>query len=366
MTKITDRHGVSDRARKRFGIRTVRLVQHRQADGGTSFYFKVNNKKIFIKGVNWVPLEAMPARVTKRRYEVAVGLVKKQNLNCIRIWGGGYYEDDHLYNLCDQEGILVWQDFMFTCARYPEDKPFLDQVRTEAEYVVKHLRSRACLLIWGGDNEVDFSHTWGVKKRKFDNNKINREVLPEVCRRLSPRIPYIVSSPFSIKDPDPNAAFEGDVHLWHHGTYYDDPVYTGQPWRFVSEIGHLSVPTVSSLKKFIPQKDLWPARNRMWDHHFGSVFSLKAHPERRKKLDQAIRNMLGYVPDCLGEYIRASQEVQAAALCRWIEHARQNKYCGGIIYWNLMDCWPQCSDAVVDYFGEPKKGYFAVAEAFSG
>jgi len=347
----------------RFGIRTVELLQEPQNDGGLSFIFKINGERVYAKGTNWIPGDAIFARMDHHKYREMIDLAQAQNVNMLRIWGGGIYEDPYFYRLCDERGIMVWQDFMFTCAEYPRDREFLAQVRHEAEQVVSDLRNHPSVVLWCGDNEVDATSRWSGKD--FGANKINREVLPEVCARFDPTRPYIPSSPFSPSDSsDPLRQDEGDNHIWHHGTSYKDEVYAKDTSRFVSEIGHLSTPWPESIRRFIPEADLWPPGNRVWDTHFGTVE--RCDPRRREKLDQAIAAFGMQRPDNLDDYAYVSQLIQALAYKEWMERYRRRKFlCGGSLYWNLYDNWPQLSDAVVDYYGNPKMGYYFVARAFA-
>jgi len=353
---------VLDTYKNTFGIRKIELKQEYQDDGGISFYFKINDKKIFIKGVNWTPLDAIPANINKIKYDKIIKLIKKQNVNCIRVWGGGYYETDHFYELCDKNGILIWQDFMFACGIYPQDKKFLNNIKTEADYIIKHLRNHPCLLIWCGDNEVD--QYYYMANKEYRKNKINRKILKNLCNKLTPEVPYIPSSPFSTKNKNPLYTKQCDNHLWYHGLSYKDDIYSKDDSRFISEIGHLSIPNKDTIKKFIPKKYLWPPDNKIWDQHFGTHFLLNFHPERRKKLDLSIKIRFGYLPDKLDEYIKLSQKLQAEALKYWILHCWNSKYCGGIIYWNIIDCWPQFSDSVIDYYMKPKQAYYIIKRIY--
>ena len=346
-----------------FGIRTVELVQSVQTDGGRSFAFRINGEDVYAKGTNWIPGDAVFARMTHKKYREMIALALAQNLNMLRVWGGGIYEDPYFYRLCDEHGIMVWQDFMFTCAEYPQDEDFLAEVKREAESVVSSLRNHASVVLWCGDNEVDASRHWSGKE--FRDNKINRAILPEVCARLDPARPFIASSPFSPSGgPDPCSQMEGDNHIWHHGTSYKADVYAKDRSRFVSEIGHLSLPWPDSIRRFIPEDEAWPPDNRAWDFHFGTVE--RCDPRRRERLDEAISAFGSRIPDDLDDYAYMSQLIQALALREWMERCRRRKpFCGGVLYWNLHDTWPQFSDALVDYFGSAKMGYYFVRRAFS-
>ncbi len=170
-----------------FSIRTVELVQEPQKEGGTSFYFKVNGEKIFVKGFNWTPADALPARITQERYEALLRLVYEAGANMLRVWGGGIYEPEIFYNLCDRLGIMIWQDFMFACGYYPQREEFLREVSREAEIVIKRLRHHPCLALWSGGNENDTFRFWREGK-EYLKHRI-RWVLNEICRTLDPQTP---------------------------------------------------------------------------------------------------------------------------------------------------------------------------------
>lgn len=357
-------HGEVEEAHKtKFGIRTVELVQEPQEDGGRSFFFRINGQPVYARGTNWIPADAIFARVTRRKYRDLLDLALNNNINMFRIWGGGIYEDPYFYRLCDERGIMVWQDFMFSCAEYPEDDDFVSEVRYEAEKVVAGLRNHPSVVIWCGDNEIDIMKHWW--KKDFRSNKINREVLPQVCSSLDPTRPYLWSSPCSpFGDPDPQSQTEGDRHNWNHGVHYLDDVYRKDCCRFVSEIGHLSVPWPESIQSFIPHERMWPPENQVWDYHFGTTD--RCDPGRRACVDRSLAHLGFERPNTLEEYAYLSQMVQALALKEWMEHYRRRKFlCGGSLYWNLYDNWPQFSDAVVDHYGRPKIAYYFVSRAFS-
>ncbi|MDI6829134.1 MAG: hypothetical protein QME62_11700, partial [Armatimonadota bacterium] len=290
-------------------------------------------------------------------------LAVAENINMLRIWGGGIYEDPYFYRLCDERGIMIWQDFMFSCADYPQDEEFLSEVKYEAEKVVVGLRNHPSIVIWCGDNEVDATTIRPGKD--ISRNAINRGVLPAVCARLDATRPYIWSSPCSpFGDPNPLSQREGDNHIWHHGMSYKDKVYIQDESRFVSEIGHLSIPWPESVQRFLPPESWWPPENKLWDFHFGTVEQFD--PRRREALDKAIRNFGFERPDNLEDYALLTQIIQALAYKEWIEHCRRRKFsCGGLLYWNLYDSWPQFSDAVVDYYQNPKIAYYFIKRAFA-
>jgi beta-mannosidase len=278
----------------------------------------------------------------------------------LRVWGGGIYEPDEFYEECDRLGIMVFQDFAYACALYPQTDEFLQMAREEAEVVVRRLRNHPCLALWSGDNENDCAYWgwFGGKRDPWQENKITRQVLPEVIERLDGTRPYIPSSPYS-PDPalDPQDPLQGDQHIWHHGTLFTADVYLASEARFPSEIGHLSCPDLHTVIDMLSEEHRWPPDNRSWDEHFGSLYDWDFRPQRREKLDQALAAWLGSVPQDLPTYVLASQLIQGEAYRTWAEYWRLRKAgwkSGGILLWNLADCWPQFSDAIVDYWLRPK------------
>jgi len=359
---LIDGDQVIDRYEETFGIRQVDLVQEPTGDG-TSFCFKINGRSHFMRGLNWTPADAIFARGDGQRALKAVDVAHELGVDMLRVWGGGVYEDDRFFARCDQLGVLVWQDFMFTAAIYPTEDDFLQAVADEARKVVRRLRNFPSLALWSGDNEVDWwsaelsaHHGAMWRGRAHYESPITRKVLKDVCAELDPFRPYIPSSPFcNAPDKNPNAPEEGDTHNWHHGTSFRDDCYLKDTSNFVSEIGHLSAPSVATIEAFIPPEYRWPSDNPYWDEHFGDHDDLEVDLDRRNRLDDAIVAWFGRLPDNLGDYVRASQIVHGEAVRTFIEYyrlrgARGGKPCGGILVWNLLDNWPQFSDAIVDYF----------------
>ncbi len=345
-----------------FGIRRIELVQEPLPQGGSSFYFKLNGREFFAKGFNWTPLDAFPARISNERYEEVLNLVKEANANMLRVWGGGIYEPEIFYDLCDRFGILIWQDFMFACANYPQNEEFLREVEREAEYIVRRLRRHPCLALWSGGNENDAFRYWQEGK-DYIKHRLSREVLQKVCKKLNPEIPFIPDSPFSPSGEDPNNTTEGDSHRWAHGTSYLSDFYMKDESRFVSEIGHLSVPDKEALLTFIPEEKLWPPFNEYWFYHASDTLRV-GWKFRIQSLFNSIRENNLPEPKNLEEFIELTQDLQAKAYVTWVEHYASLPHCGGILLWNVCDCWPQISDAVIAYPLKPKKAYYAVKEVF--
>ncbi len=359
---VLSNNEVMDRVDGKFGVRTIEMVGEPRGDGGKSFYFKVNGKPIFLKGMNWTPCDAIYARITDDKYQKLLAKTVESNINTLRVWGGGLYESGTFYDLCDQLGILVWQDFMFSCGVYPQDGEFLQEVREEAEYVVRTLRGHPSLFVWCGDNEVDWVYLQ-ENIPDFWNNKINRQVLPEVCGQLDPDRPFIPSTPFSIDQDHPNDAASGDVHLWKHGSSYRDDYYAQSFPNMVTEIGHISLPDLEVMKTFIPEEKLWPPFNEHWfmhcadPNHCGDSYRVQSY------FDSIKANGLP-APNNLLEMIQRMQQLQTEATTFWIQHFSSQPDCWGIFLWNLCDAWPQISDAYIAYPFHEKPALAAVREGF--
>ncbi len=337
-----------DTASRTFGIRTVTLSEETQPSGATSFCFKVNGKPVFLKGMNWTPADAIFAQADTQRYTELVEAAAGANINALRVWGGGIYEPDVFYDLCDRHGILVWQDFMFACACYPQDPAFLDEVRAEAEQVVTRLRRHPCLMVWCGDNEDDWlSEAYGVAG--YRDNPTTKQVLPDVVQRLSPEIPYVPSSPFSRRADDQNADTEGDVHLWNHAVSHDDAFYFGRRPRMVTEMGRMALPDMEVIRSFVPESDRWPILNDTWRLHCSDPNRVCWGDWRMLDLFHCITACKRDEPQSLEDMIRTTQALQVEATRAWIRYYSGDPECWGIFLWNLADCWPQISSAYIDY-----------------
>jgi len=318
------------------------------------FVFKVNGEPLMVKGSNWVPLDPFHSRDIGRVDE-AVALADDLGCNMLRCWGGNVYESDRFFDLCDEKGILVWQDFAFACGRYPQTEPFLSEVRREAEAITARLRNHPCLAVWCGDNEVDAGYVWdGLDPA---HNRINREVLPQVVHRCDPRRPYIASSPYI---PPGSGEDTPEQHLWGPRGYYKSPFYTHHNAHFIGEIGYHGCPSVSSLRQFIPPGSEWPWRNNpVWRVH--DTYHWRhagVDRDRIKLMANQMRELFGTIPDTLELFALASQIVQAEAKKFFVESTRLRKWrTSGILWWNIIDGWPQFSDAIVDYYFGKKLAY---------
>jgi len=318
------------------------------------FVIRVNGHPIMAKGSNWVPLDAFHSRDAER-LDAAVALYDDLGCNMIRCWGGNVYEDHRFFDLCDEKGILVWQDFALACGRYPQTDQFFTQVRAEVQAVVEKLRNHPSLALWCGDNEIDaVYHGNGLSP---EHNRINREVIPQVVHRCDPRRHYVPSSPYI----PPNMGDETpEQHLWGPRGYYKSPFYTHHNAHFIGEIGYHGCPNVSSIQRFIPGEHLWPClENPMWHVHDTYHWRHARYDRDRIKLmANQVREVFGTVFESLEEFALASQIVQAEAKKFFIESTRLRKWrTSGILWWNVIDGWPQFSDAIVDYYFCKKLAY---------
>lgn len=332
----------------RIGLRTVELRREKD-EWGESFYFAVNGVPIFAKGANWIPADQFPSRIADEQYRDLISSAVSANMNMLRVWGGGIYEDDRFYDLCDEYGILVWQDFMFACAHYPTWPEMLASIRCEATGNIRRIRHHPCLALWCGNNEME----WGVvdwwhsdkEARQAEYAEIFHRLIPEVCKAEDPATPYWPSSPASpIPFANPNGETEGDGHYWDvwHGRQ-PFAAYRDHYFRFMSEFGFQSLPSMETVKSFAERKD-WNMTSYVMECHQknrggnGNILYYMAQTFRFPR-DFA---MMSYV----------SQLLQAEAIRYGVEHWRRNRNehrCMGTLYWQLNDCWPAVSWSSLEY-----------------
>ncbi|HZP84542.1 MAG TPA: hypothetical protein VFB21_23105, partial [Chthonomonadaceae bacterium] len=349
-----------DRRAFRHGIRTIELRRTSITDsfGKGEFCFVVNGEKLFVKGTNWVPADAYHSRDLERIPRM-LALVEELDCNMIRCWGGNVYENDLFYDLCDEKGILIWQDFAMACALYPQDDVFCARLAEEAQKVVRRLRQHACLALWAGDNECDDAYLWSGLGDP-DSNRLTREALPRVLQAEDPIRPYLPSSPYTDAEAQrAGAEFRSENHLWGPRDYFRSDFYRNALCHFASEIGYHGCPAPSSLRRFLSPDKLWPPQNEEWLLHSTSpVPGVDIYDYRVALVCNQVREMFGSVPETLEDFARLSQYVQAEAFKFFIEMFRTAKWRRtGLLWWNLIDGWPQISDAVVDYYFEKKLAF---------
>jgi beta-mannosidase len=364
-------HILADKKDK-IGIRTLRLIRSEivtpEVQG--EFVFVVNGEKIFAKGTNWVPLDGLHSR-DKQHLDKMFEMLVDLNCNMVRCWGGNVYEDDAFYDLCDKNGIMVWQDFSFGCARYPQDDKFAAKIEEEANSIVRKFRNRPSLAIWAGNNENDVSLNWTIDLTQHDPNldRISRQILPGVVRDQDPLRDYLPSSPYMSPEvfkagSDQNMMPE--VHLWGPRGYYKAEFYTRVSAHFVSEIGYHGCPDRSSIERMMDGNFVEPDyKNRKWNEQWQAkavvVFPddlTKISTKRNDLMPNQVEALFGTLPDKFDDFIFASQVTQAEAKKFFIELWRSQKFSKtGILWWNLRDGWPILSDAIVDYYFNKKLAY---------
>ena len=332
---------------RRIGLRTIALDRHADAAGET-FQFVVNGRPVFAKGANWIPAHSFVAGLTREDYARDLRSAAEAHMNMIRVWGGGIYESEAFYDLCDELGLLVWQDFMFACSLYPGDAAFLRSVRTEAEQQVRRLRHRACLALWCGNNEVESLNTELLKQprwRKAYDDLFHR-VLPAATARYDAATNYWPSSPSRGEGDSTLAAGEkrGDTHFWDVW-HSRKPVKDYEKWRFrfVSEFGMQSYCSPETQRTFCLPQD-------------GNVFgaTMKNHQKNRGG-NQVILDYVSRLyrfPKSQTDLIYLSQLNQAHCMQVGVEHYRRlMPHCMGALYWQLNDCWPVASWSSIEFTG---------------
>ncbi len=361
----------TDRDQRKIGVRTVRLDMtdiNDQPGKPGKFEFVVNGVSIFVRGTNWVPLDGLHARDTAH-VEKTLALVADLNCNMIRVWGGSVYEGRDFFELCDREGIMVWQDFAMGCAFYPQREPFVTAVRDEVTHVVKAFRSHPSLVLWAGNNENDLSLRWSIADFNIDPNRdvVTRQLIPQLLYELDPTRPYLPSSPYysqAVYDAGGHDDLLPENHLWGPRGYYKDKFYTDAKAKFVSEIGYHGVPNRSSLEQMFSADAVYPWNpagewNDEWLTKSVRMLPQSAKTNGRNNLmTNQVKILFGEVPSELDDFIAASQIVQAEAMKYFIEFWRGDKPGrSGIIWWNVRDGWPILSDAIVDYYYSKKLAY---------
>lgn len=350
------------------GLRTIEVV-NKPDSLGESFYVKVNGRPVFMKGANYIPQDNFLPRVTEVRQRKLFQDMVESNFNMVRVWGGGIYEDDIFYQLADQKGILVWQDFMFACTLYPSDPAFLENVQQEAADNIRRLRNHAALALWCGNNEVGVAiKNWGWESGYAYTNtqwqsllkgydKLFKEILPQQVAAYQPGAFYFHSSPISnwgrVED-----FTKGDNHYWGvwHGMEWFEAFNTHIP-RFMSEYGFQSFPSMETIRTFATKDDY-------------DIFSnvMQSHQKSPAKGNTAIKTyMLHYYrePKDFPSFVYLSQVLQAEGMKMAIEaHRRAMPYCMGTLYWQLNDCWPGASWSGREYSGRWKALQYYVKEAF--
>jgi beta-mannosidase len=361
---LNRREELLDRKDLRIGLRKLELRQELD-EFGKSFTFVVNDVPLFAKGANWIPADSFPSRISDAHLMHLIRSAADANMNMLRVWGGGFYEEERFYDLCDRYGILVWQDFIFSCSVYPGHRDFVENVRVEAIQNIQRLRHHPSLVLWCGNNEMEGGWVgWGWAGRadpvyKFYYDEMFHHTLPALVSEYDPDTPYWPSSPSSgIPFDDPGGVLAGDTHnweVWHGGRPFEH--YRNHPSRFVSEFGFQSLPPIDTVRTYADEAD-WNMTSYMMEHH-----------QRNASGNGKIINYMTAhfrLPKDFPSLVYLTQLLQAEAVRTGVEYWRRNRACtSGALYWQLNDCWPVASWASIDYFGRWKALHYAARRFFA-
>ncbi len=365
-TKLLIDDLVIDSISKRTGLRNIKLIQEKDAEG-SNFCFEVNGIPVFMKGANYIPMDNFTPRVSVERYQALLTSVVEANMNMLRVWGGGIYENDIFYELCDEKGILLWHDFMFACAFYPNSKSFFENVKTEVAYNIKRLRNHPCIAMWCGNNEVklylnereDEKEKYAEAWKAYDT--LFYKIIPGQISALSPDIAYWPSSPStSYYDKNKEKWASGNMHywgVWHEKELFSNFLKKENTGRFMSEFGFQSYPNMETVNYYTLPEDHYIESEVMLSHQrntWGNGIMKQYMKEEYKS------------PKDFPSFLYSSQLLQASALKVAVEHHRRSKpYTMGSLYWQLNDCWPVASWSSIDYFGRWKASQYFAKNFFS-
>lgn len=358
----------------RYGLRTVKLVREPDAQGdGESFYFEINGRPVFAKGANYIPNSVFVTDVSDEKYEYIIQSAADAHMNMIRVWGGGIYEKDIFYELCDEKGIMVFQDFMFACSMYDGSEEYLNSVRHEAIDNVKRLRNHPSIVLWCGNNEIEVAWApghedkgWGWKQRYNqeqreeiwgDYEAVFHEILPDIVAQYTDSLPYWPSSPTGgdgrLAGYDTNT---GDIHYWGvwHGEHpFAD--FANHVGRFMSEYGFQSFPEFQSVKKYTQPED--------YDIESEVMLSHQRSPIGNQRIRSYMQDHY-QVPGNFADFLYVGQLLQAKGMKMAVDiHRAQMPYCMGSLYWQLNDTWPVASWSGIDYYGRWKAMHYALRDA---
>lgn len=337
---------------KRRGLRKLELFAEPD-EIGLGFKFRVNGLDIFARGANWIPCDALPARQTREVLDDLLSSAPQVDMNMLRVWGGGQYESEASYDLCDEKGLLVWQDFMFSCSAYPATPEFLANVEEEARHQVERLRDRACLApLWCGNNEDLGALNWYEVSRKnrdrylVDYDRLNEGVLGRLADECDPTRTFWPSSPCAGWG-DYLDSWRGDMHywrVWHEGHSFD--AYYAVTPRFCSEFGYQSFPSLECIRSYAPPDQL-NVTAPVVEHH-------QRHPGGNARIVEMFARYFR-LPEGVAKFVYLSQVQQGLAIKAAVEHWRHLRPVSiGTMYWQLNDLWPVCSWSSLEYSGKWK------------
>ena len=358
---------IINQIQKKYGIRTIELINEPDSIG-TSFYFKLNGIPVFMKGANYIPQDMFLPSVSEARYRNIIDKVKYANMNMLRVWGGGIYENDIFYDLCDENGILVWQDFMFAGSLYPGDPEFIENIESEVYENIKRLRHHPSIALWCGNNEIEVAwKNWGWQKKynyslsdsiEIWNNykKIFQQLIPNALKTLHPQGSYTSTSPLS-NWGTPSNFNHSSMHywgVWHGKDNFDQ--FDDNIGRFMVEYGFQSFPSITLLRTIANDSNLNLNSNVMANRQKSYV----GNGMILKQIEQYFES-----PTNFADFIVLSQKVQAMAYKLAITaHINNQPHCMGTLFWQLNDCWPCPSWSVIEYDGTEKEAYEVIKDLF--
>lgn len=352
---------------RQVGLRSIRVVME-DDEHGKSFYFEVNGHPMFAKGANFIPDDALLSNVTPERYKRIFEDVKAANMNMLRVWGGGIYEDDKFYDEADRNGILIWQDFLFACTTYPHDPLFLKRVEAEAEYNIKRLRGHASLAMWCGNNEIyEGVRYWGWKNKYTSEafaemnrgyDVLFRQLLPDMVKRFDSDRFYMHGSPYEANWGRPESWKIADSHNW--GTWYGRKPFESfdsEIPRFMSEYGFQAFPEMKTIRTFAEEKDFELESPVMNAHQKATIGNA---------LIKQTMGLYYKVPAKFEDLVYVGLVLQGHGMRHGIEaHRRNRPYCMGSLFWQLNDSWPVVSWSSIDYYGNWKAMQYQSQRAFA-
>ena len=352
---------------RQVGLRSIRVVME-DDEHGKSFYFEVNGHPMFAKGANFIPDDALLPNVTTERYKRIFEDVKAANMNMLRVWGGGIYEDDKFYDEADRNGILIWQDFLFACTTYPHDPLFFKRVEAEAEYNIKRLRGHASLAMWCGNNEIyEGVRYWGWKNKYTaeafaEMNRgydvLFRQLLPDMVKRFDSDRFYMHGSPYEANWGRPESWKIADSHNW--GTWYGRKPFESfdsEIPRFMSEYGFQAFPEMKTIRTFAEEKDFELESPVMNAHQKATIGNA---------LIKQTMSLYYKVPVKFEDLVYVGLVLQGQGMRHGIEaHRRNRPYCMGSLFWQLNDSWPVVSWSSIDYYGNWKAMQYQSQRAFA-
>lgn len=360
-----------DSGSRRFGFRKIEVDKSVHPVAGNYFTVKVNNKKVFMKGGNWVPADMIYSSVTKERLEKLVDLAVEANFNILRIWGGGQYAGNDLLDLCDEKGLVVWHDFLFACAEYPGDNlEFYNSVKKEVTWAVREFAHHPSLIIWAGNNELELgTFSWGYDTRGkvVPDYILYHHLIPVIVKKENPEMFYWPSSPYSENYEDPASPITGDQHPWNVSLGIDGLnfyAYRNYVDRFPNEGGFLGASSPTTLRQFLP-KDEQYVRSVTWDHHDNVVNFWSDKDVSYKSTEYWLGK--SYKQMTFDEYAFASALLQSEALTEYISNYHRRMFSSSsAIFWMYNDSWPVTHGwTIVDYYNRKKLAYHPVRRAFA-